>query len=60
MDGQCNALIYKRDCYRVSRGHGFKLHYAREQCSRKATAGDLCKQHAAVEKTRFLPRWNQR
>lgn len=45
---QCDAIIYKRDCYRrTGRGKsGFAMHYNRCQCSRRAVVGTLCKQHA--------------
>lgn len=45
---RCQAAIYKRDTYRrTGRGkHGFELHYTKEQCSRRATCGDFCYQHA--------------
>jgi hypothetical protein len=48
---QCNALVYKRDTYRVSRisPSGFKMHYNRCQCARFATCAEgLCRQHASV------------
>lgn len=47
---QCNAIIYKKDCYRrTGRGKtGFEMHYSRCQCSRRAVVGDMCKQHAKM------------
>jgi hypothetical protein len=47
---RCNTYVYVRDTYRVSRGHGFRLHYNRRQCSRLANGGDLCWQHARLER----------
>ncbi len=42
---RCTAVIYVRDCLRVSRGHGFRMHYCTERCSRKSVMGNRCKQH---------------
>jgi hypothetical protein len=51
MSGErCAAAIYKRDTYRVSRGHGFRMHYERKQCSRAAVSGcEFCRQHEKVK-----------
>ena len=48
---RCNATIWKRDCLRrTGRGPtGFEMHYNKCRCGRKATSGDLCGQHAAME-----------
>ena len=45
---RCHAAIYHRDTYRrTGRGPtGFQLHYTYNQCSRKATHGKWCWQHA--------------
>lgn len=45
---RCAEYVYVRDTYRVHRQGGlhFKMHYARQQCSRKAQTGrDYCWQH---------------
>lgn len=44
----CRAVVYKRDTYRVARGSkgGFRMHYDRCRCSRRATRDGLCTQHA--------------
>ena len=43
---QCSAMIYVRDTYRYCGGRQqFRLHYRRQQCSRRATCGGLCWQH---------------
>jgi hypothetical protein len=49
---RCQVAVYKRDTYRrTGRGQsGFEMHYNREQCSRAATEGDCCRQHADMEK----------
>lgn len=51
---RCLAQVEKRDTYRSSRGHGFKLHYTRCQCSRPAAAGVFCTQHAKIAFTRAV------
>lgn len=53
---RCKATVHIRDTYRRARG-GFRMHYTARQCSRKAAVGDLCKQHAAIEKWRYVLRW---
>lgn len=47
---RCQAAIYVRDTYRVSRRPGpqFRMHYEKKQCSRAALAGGLCAQHAQM------------
>ena len=42
---RCQEYVYRRDTYRLSRGHGFRMHYDRGQCERRATHGDYCWQH---------------
>lgn len=53
---RCRAQVEKRDTYRVNRGSpsGFKMHYNRCQCSRPATRGMFCTQHAKVTDGRFV------
>lgn len=46
--GKCLAQVWVKDCYRVSRGHGFKMHYNRRQCCRNALDSGYCKQHAKI------------
>lgn len=48
MGERCAAAIWKRDTYRVSRGNGFRMHYNRQRCSRAATHGEHCAQHAKI------------
>lgn len=55
---QCDAVVWRKDTYRVARGRGFRMHYERGQCSRRATHGDLCRQHAKL--TGHVPRWTAR
>lgn len=45
---RCCGLVYKRDTYRrTGRGRsGFEMHYTKQQCTRAATKGDYCWQHA--------------
>ena len=45
---QCKEKVLHRDTYRVNRGPGphFKVHSIEVQCSRQATVGDYCWQHA--------------
>jgi hypothetical protein len=46
---QCKYPVYVRDTYRYTGGRArFKLHYARKQCSRRASEGDYCWQHKAI------------
>lgn len=54
---RCEAVIYKRDTYRVARGApgGFKMHYDRCQCTRAAVKGGLCWQHAKA--THWIARY---
>jgi len=47
MGKRCEAFVHKRDPYRRtgrSKG-GFEMHYTRAQCSRRAVAQGLCRQH---------------
>lgn len=54
---QCEAIVEKRDTYRVRRGFsGFRMHYNRVRCSRPAKVGGLCAQHAKVAEGRYLAR----
>lgn len=50
---KCDAIILKRDQLRIGRGHGFKMHYRKEQCSREATTDGLCTQHAKMGGWKF-------
>lgn len=48
---RCNAVVWRRDTYRVKRGakSGFAMHYDRSRCRRAAQPGsDLCAQHRAM------------
>lgn len=53
---RCEAVVYKRDTYRVSRGtkSGFAMHYNRERCSRAAKCDGLCTQHS--KQLGYVPR----
>ncbi|MBU2559228.1 MAG: hypothetical protein KJ578_15735 [Bacteroidetes bacterium] len=44
---RCRVHIYKKDCLRrTGRGKsGFEMHYTEQQCSRKASKDNRCKQH---------------
>jgi hypothetical protein len=48
MQKRCRVVIYKRDTYRRTgrTKSGFEPHYTKEQCSRRATSGSRCWQHA--------------
>lgn len=48
---RCKALVYHRDCYRVARGsrHGFKMHYRKEQCTRRPGESGYCWQHERLK-----------
>ena len=43
---RCDAVVYKRDTYRVVRGKGFRMYYEKCQCSRRANFPPFCSQHA--------------
>jgi hypothetical protein len=45
----CEAVVYKRDTYRISRGRGFRMHYTRGRCSRAAATDGLCTQHHRLQ-----------
>ena len=49
---RCNATVWRRDTHRYTgRGPtGFELHYQKGRCERKKADGDLCTQHAKMEK----------
>jgi hypothetical protein len=51
---QCAATVHKPDTYRYTgRGvNGFERHYRRERCTRTATHGAYCWQHAAQQPVR--------
>lgn len=51
-DERCNCTVHRRDTYRYTgRGKGgFEMHYLNGRCSRKAKEGDLCRQHAKMER----------
>ena len=54
---RCQAAIYKRDTWRVSRrgdGRHFRMHYEKHQCSRAAVEDGLCRQH--IVKGGFIER----
>ena len=55
---RCQAVVYKRDCYRVdSRAPGgFSMHYNREQCKRPSLPSTnvitlFCWQHSKIANT---------
>lgn len=60
MDKTCDAVVYERDTYRVSRGSksGFAMHYTKRPCKRLAVDDGLCRVHAKVATKRFLLRWS--
>lgn len=58
---RCNAVVWRRDTYRVARGtkSGFAMHYDRSQCRRLATKGtQFCAQHEAM--AGFVVLWELR
>lgn len=62
MTEQCQAEVYRKDTYRVSRrgdGRHFRMHYSRGQCARKAKRGGLCEQHAKMDEKFSVPRFNR-
>lgn len=50
---RCDATILKRDCLRIRRGYGFKMHYSKQQCSREAVVDGLCTQHSKMAGWKF-------
>jgi hypothetical protein len=60
---QCEVYVHVRDTYRYHGGkQRFKMHYRKQRCSRKATKGWMCTQHAkmAEQGRNFLrvePQW---
>lgn len=53
---RCAETIYVRDTYRRTgrTASGFEMHYNRERCSRRATHGAFCWQHAPENRPRLL------
>lgn len=48
---RCDAVVYRRDTYRVCRRgkRKFAMHYQRGQCSRTAEEGGIfCRQHGDI------------
>jgi hypothetical protein len=56
MESQCEAAIYKKDCLRIKRGYGFRMHYNKERCSRKSVKNGLCKQHLKMSEYMYIER----
>ena len=46
---RCQAVVYRRDCYRMSRGRGFTLRYDRGRCKRAAVDDGFCRQHFVMD-----------
>lgn len=53
---QCEARVYRRDCYRLKRGKGFTLRYDRGRCKRAARFFGLCLQHYKMDCLSEIPR----
>lgn len=53
-DQRCCVAVYTPEELRMRRGIGFRRHYTRSQCTRKACEGGMCKQHFKVAQTRYL------
>lgn len=51
---RCCVAVYTPEELRMKRGIGFRRHYTRNQCARRAGEHGMCKQHFTMAKIKAL------